>query len=60
MDVEDLHFDQDHIPPAGEEPNETALPERRIPVSHVYHPKLNGMSSIFINRISNSVNDCYI
>ncbi|KAF8814309.1 hypothetical protein BYT27DRAFT_7250153 [Phlegmacium glaucopus] len=37
MDVEDLHFDQDHIPPAGEEPNENAPP-----VSHVYHPKLNG------------------
>ncbi|KAF8802624.1 hypothetical protein BYT27DRAFT_7215275 [Phlegmacium glaucopus] len=37
MEVDNLHFDQDHIPLAGEEPNENAPP-----VSHVYHPKLNG------------------
>ena len=57
MGVEDLHFDQDYIPPEpypspSEESDENAPPaEQRIPdprhVSCAYHPKLNGMSSIF-------------
>jgi len=59
MEVEDLHFDQDYIPPKpypvpGEESNEDAPPEQRVPdprhVSHAYHPKLNGMTSIFLNK----------
>lgn len=60
MEVEDLHFDQDYILPepyavSGEESNEDTLSED-VPdprhVSRAYHPKLNGMLDVFLNKNS--------